>query len=82
MNFELNGKTALITGASQGLGARFATVLAEAGAKVILVARRLEQLQVLANQLNVRGYNALAFTVDVSDKKSIAHLFQCLENQS
>lgn len=81
MNFDLKGKTALITGASQGLGARFATVLAEAGVKVILVARRLDKLQALANQLKVKGFDAQAFMVDISDKKSISHLFQRLKEQ-
>jgi len=49
--FRLDGKVAIVTGASSGLGARFAKVLDAAGAKVVLVARRKERLEQLANQL-------------------------------
>ena len=76
---DLKGRTALITGASQGLGARFATALAETGVQVVLVARRLDKLQTLADQLNARGLQALAFEVDVADKQSITRLFQRLD---
>ena len=50
--FRLDGKVAIVTGASSGLGARFAKVLDSAGANVVLVARRLERLEALANELN------------------------------
>jgi NAD(P)-dependent dehydrogenase (short-subunit alcohol dehydrogenase family) len=50
--FRLDGKVAIVTGASSGLGARFAKVLDAAGAKVVLVARRLERLEALANELD------------------------------
>jgi NAD(P)-dependent dehydrogenase (short-subunit alcohol dehydrogenase family) len=49
--FRLDGKVAIVTGASSGLGARFARVLDAAGAKVVLVARRLERLEALADDL-------------------------------
>jgi NAD(P)-dependent dehydrogenase (short-subunit alcohol dehydrogenase family) len=49
--FRLDGKVAIVTGASSGLGARFAKVLDAAGAKVVLVARRLERLEALADEL-------------------------------
>jgi NADPH:quinone reductase-like Zn-dependent oxidoreductase len=42
--FDLDGKTALVTGASSGLGARFARVLADNGAQVVLASRRVERL--------------------------------------
>jgi NAD(P)-dependent dehydrogenase (short-subunit alcohol dehydrogenase family) len=48
MDLTLNDRVAIVTGASSGLGARFATVLAEAGAEVIAAARRLERLEELA----------------------------------
>jgi NAD(P)-dependent dehydrogenase (short-subunit alcohol dehydrogenase family) len=75
--FDLSGKTALITGASSGLGARAAQTLAAAGARVILTARRFDKLQALAAQLQ----NALPVRMDVTDKQMVQAVFQQL-NQS
>jgi NAD(P)-dependent dehydrogenase (short-subunit alcohol dehydrogenase family) len=50
--FRIDGKVAIVTGASSGLGARFARVLSAAGAKVVLVARRRERLEELAGELD------------------------------
>lgn len=72
---DLEGKTALITGASSGLGAQFAKTLSSAGCRVILAARRIEKLDVLADELG----NAIALGVDVSDKKSVKDAFKELE---
>ena len=49
--FSVKGKIALVTGASSGLGARFANVLSQAGAELILVARRQERLEALAEEV-------------------------------
>jgi NAD(P)-dependent dehydrogenase (short-subunit alcohol dehydrogenase family) len=62
--FRLDDKVAIVTGASSGLGARFAKVLDTAGAKVVLVARRKERLEQLANELT---NDALALPTDLSD---------------
>lgn len=50
--FDLKGKVAVVTGASSGLGGRFANVLAQAGADVVITARRVERLEALASRLN------------------------------
>ena len=49
--FRVDGKIAIVTGASSGLGARFARVLHAAGATVVLTARRLDRLESLAKEL-------------------------------
>lgn len=69
------GKTALITGASGGLGARFANVLAEAGAKVTLAARRTDKLSDVAAQLVAGGHLADTVALDVACHDSVAALF-------
>ena len=61
--FRLDGRVAIVTGASSGLGARFARVLDAAGAKVVLVARRLERLEALAAELG----DALPVRCDLQD---------------
>src|SRR5437763_16727316 len=48
---DLNGRVAIVTGASSGLGANFARVLAKSGAKVVLAGRRAERLRALADEL-------------------------------
>jgi NAD(P)-dependent dehydrogenase (short-subunit alcohol dehydrogenase family) len=61
-SFRLDGRVAIVTGASSGLGARFARVLAAAGARVVVAARRLERLETLAGELP----GAVAIAADVS----------------
>lgn len=65
--FRLDGRVALVTGASGALGAEFARVLADAGARVVLAARRVEAMQVLARQLTDAHVTAL----DVTDPDSV-----------
>lgn len=69
--FDLAGKTALVTGASSGLGEHFARILAAAGARVVVAARRAERLQALVDDLRGQGHDALAVTMDVTDAGSI-----------
>lgn len=68
-DFSLSGHVALVTGASSGLGRAFAFMLAEAGASVILGARRREKCADAANKI---GERALAVALDVTDPHSIA----------
>ncbi len=77
--FSLRGKTALVTGASSGLGRHFARVLAEAGAKVAVAARRLERLQQLASDIRAQGGGAAAVELDVTDRASIVSAFDAAE---
>ena len=74
---NFNGKVALVTGASSGLGARFAKILAEAGAQVVLAARRVERLKELRAEIESNGGAAYIVTMDVTDhdsiKSAIAH---------
>src|SRR5215470_6038305 len=69
---SLVGKVALVTGASSGFGRHFARVLAGAGAKVALAARRMEALQRLAAEIKADGGEAAAVAMDVTDRASVA----------
>jgi len=69
--FDLTGRIALVTGASSGLGKHFAGVLAEAGAKVVLAARRMERLETLATEIEAKGGEALAVSMDVTKADTI-----------
>lgn len=64
---DLSGQVALVTGASSGLGLRFARVLASQGAKVVLAARRMERLEQVATQIGESGGEALAVSMDAAD---------------
>lgn len=77
--FDLTGRTALVTGASSGLGAEFARVLAAAGARVIIGARRRGRLDALADEICAAGGEAAAVTMDVTDAHSIAGAFDAAE---
>jgi len=69
--FNLDGKVAVITGASSGLGADAARAYAESGANVALIARRKEKLENLAEELKKLGKDAIAVKCDVSDEESV-----------
>ncbi|XYJ12403.1 SDR family oxidoreductase [Telluria sp. B2] len=79
MGIEVNyeGKIAMVTGASSGLGARFAKALAGAGAQVVLASRRIERLKELRAEIEADGGAAHVVALDVTDlasiKSAIAH---------
>jgi NAD(P)-dependent dehydrogenase (short-subunit alcohol dehydrogenase family) len=79
--FSLEGKTALVTGASSGLGHHFSKVLAEAGANVAVAARRKEKLESLAGEIRSNGGNAFAIQMDVTDNDSVMNAFNKIENE-
>jgi NAD(P)-dependent dehydrogenase (short-subunit alcohol dehydrogenase family) len=64
---DLSGQVALVTGASAGMGVRFAQVLAASGAKVALCARRAEKLEEVAAGIRAAGGEAIAIPTDVTD---------------
>jgi NAD(P)-dependent dehydrogenase (short-subunit alcohol dehydrogenase family) len=68
--FRLDGRVALVTGASSGLGARFSRVLDAAGAKVVLAARRTDRLEGLAREL----HDALPVACDVTNEPAVVSL--------
>ena len=68
---DLAGKIALVTGASSGLGDRFARVLAGAGARVVIAARRVDRLEALAGELRAAGHEALPVAIDVASVASV-----------
>jgi NAD(P)-dependent dehydrogenase (short-subunit alcohol dehydrogenase family) len=69
--FDLTGKTALVTGASSGLGVVFAEALARAGARVVLAARRVDRLQEVARKLEASGAATLVTPCDVTDPAQV-----------
>lgn len=77
--FDLTGEVALVTGASSGLGARFAQVLAANGAKVALVARRKERLDALCERIVAAGGSAIAIEADVLDRAAMLRTFDQVE---
>jgi short-subunit dehydrogenase len=79
-NSVLRGKTALITGASSGMGADFARQLAALGCRVILVARRAEKLQELQKEINARhGAAAVVIAMDLSARDAPRQLYDRLK---
>ena len=79
---DLSGKTALVTGASSGLGARFARVLAANGARVVLASRRLERLKELRAEIAADGGSAFVIQLDVTDPDSIASAVRNAEDEA
>jgi len=78
-SFDLTGRTALISGASSGIGRRFACVLAGAGARVVVAARRAALLDDLCDEIRGRGGEALAVPLDVCCEASTIAAYDAAE---
>ncbi|MCC7276537.1 MAG: glucose 1-dehydrogenase [Alphaproteobacteria bacterium] len=71
VKFSMDGKVALVTGASSGLGRHFALTLARAGARVALAARRKDRLHALAREIGEAGGHAMSIALDVVEPQSV-----------
>jgi NADP-dependent 3-hydroxy acid dehydrogenase YdfG len=71
MSGALDGKVALVTGASSGIGEATAEALAEQGATVVIAARRIDRLEKLHARLTERGATSLAVELDVTDEQAV-----------
>lgn len=74
--FDLTGKTALVTGGSRGLGLQMAQALGEAGARVLLTARKAAELESAATALQAQGIDAQWLAADCAQPGAIASLVQ------
>lgn len=80
-SFDLSGKVALVTGASQGLGEHFAQCLSAAGAKLVIAARNREKLARVEQQIEAAGGEALSLALDVREGDSIAQAFAAIDRE-
>ncbi len=78
---DLSGRVALVTGTTSGLGRRFALVLAQCGAKVILTGRRVERLNELKAEIEGLGGTAIALPLDMTDADNIKQVVAEAESQ-
>jgi NAD(P)-dependent dehydrogenase (short-subunit alcohol dehydrogenase family) len=81
MKTDLTGKTAVITGGNRGLGEAMAKALANAGARIVLVARDEKRLESVRDAINAHGGTAVAFTGDVTQENDVAAVARAVTEQ-
>lgn len=81
LDHSLKDQVALVTGASSGLGAHFSQVLANAGAHVVLAARRTEKLEQNVQDICEKGGTASAIQLDVTDPESVSNAFDSIASE-
>jgi NAD(P)-dependent dehydrogenase (short-subunit alcohol dehydrogenase family) len=81
MRIDLTGKTAVITGASRGLGEAMAHALANSGAQIALVARDLNRLKTVRDAITSNGHTAEIFTGDVSQEADVAAVAKAVQER-
>ena len=78
-SFRLDGKRALVTGGSSGIGLGGVMALAEAGAHVVIAARRLDKVEAVANEVREAGFSAEGISLDVGDLDKVEEMLDLLE---
>jgi NAD(P)-dependent dehydrogenase (short-subunit alcohol dehydrogenase family) len=77
--FRLEGRTAIVTGGGRGLGRHMAEALSDAGANVVLCARKLEPLEEVRDEIEARGRRALALEFDVTEEEDVTRVVSAAE---
>lgn len=82
--FDLNGRTAIVTGCSTGLGVQMAKALANQGANIVALARRQDKIEAVAKEINKQfGVDTLAVKCDITDTEAVkAAVQQALDHFS
>lgn len=79
--FDLTGRVAVVTGASSGLGVQMAKALANHGADLVLLARRKEKLEKVAEEIRANGVKCLTVPCDVTDTEAIKNAVEAVEKE-
>jgi|TARA_B110000305_G_scaffold33607_1_gene32980 NAD(P)-dependent dehydrogenase (short-subunit alcohol dehydrogenase family) len=75
-SFDLQGKTAIVTGGAGGLGRSMVATLAAAGANVVVASRNQENISKIADAINQKGHSALAIAVDITNEDQVDSLIE------
>ena len=78
-SMRVDGQVALVTGATSGLGLRFAKLLAHAGAKVAITGRRIDRLDALKTEIEAMGGEAFAHALDVTDVEILSKVVSWMQ---